>query len=100
MIYDYNERSAALAYTSGPDVIYPEEERLSISIPIELGFSIFVTDWIFVNLRFKYHGLTYTFETRGPDAYNEGSSSYLYAYGFSPWNFLCLAISAQIGFRF
>ncbi|MEJ2663753.1 MAG: hypothetical protein P8107_06890 [Spirochaetia bacterium] len=100
LIYDYNQRSAALAYTGGSDVVYPKAERFSVSIPLEVGCSIFLNDLFFINLRFRYHGLTYTFEPKAPGDYDEGNSSYLYSNGFSPWNLLCLSISTQIGFRF
>ncbi len=100
LIYDYNRESAALAYTQGAGTVYPTVERLSLSVPVALGFTVYLTRAFFVHLGFKYHGLTFTFEPQAYGTYDVGASSFLYRDGFSAWNFACLSIYVQAGVRF
>ncbi|MBN2353336.1 MAG: hypothetical protein JXD23_12250 [Spirochaetales bacterium] len=98
--YTYNERCAALAYDDGALVVDPAAERISLSLPVEAGFSIFLTRSFFIDLRLRYNGLSFTFEPNGPEAYPKGNATYKYDRGFSPWNFLCFSLAVQAGFRF
>ncbi len=98
--YTYNEHCAALAFYDGVLVVDPAAERISLSLPVEAGFSIYLTRTFFIDLRLRYSGLSFTFEPNGPEAYPRGNQIYKYDRGFSPWNFLCFSLSVQAGFRF
>jgi hypothetical protein len=95
---DNNDNSMALAATNNTKE--NSIQRISLSIPLQLGFSIYFDPSFFVNLRLKSYLLTYTIETTDPSHYEYGQSSLLYSYGFSPFTYLCLSISAGIGIRF
>jgi hypothetical protein len=99
LIYDYNLHSAALAYTAGTVPEYPEARRLSLSLPIAIGFSVYLTPHVFFNLAFKYHGLTLTFEPQDYGTYDVGASQFRYYDGLSAWNFTNMAIQLQVGMR-
>ncbi|MBN1523417.1 MAG: hypothetical protein JW904_02935 [Spirochaetales bacterium] len=98
--WDYNAKSAPHARTGGTEDIYPEVQRFSVGVPVHLDISMYLSPNFFIDLRLKYHGLTWTIETEGPDSYDLGALRMKYFYGFSPWNFLCLSINAQLGVRF
>ncbi|MBN2441167.1 MAG: hypothetical protein JXJ04_07465 [Spirochaetales bacterium] len=102
IIYDYNSRSSALSYYGENQevVIQPTIHRLSVSLPIHIGLSLYLHSSFFLNFRFKYHGLTYTFEPLPPSEYGAGGDLWKYNKGFSPWNLVCMSLVTQIGFRF
>jgi hypothetical protein len=80
--------------------VYPDMKRISLSLPLQIGFSIYTGKVFFINLRLKYHGFTWTIEPDSSEKYDVGKRRLLYESGISPWNFLCIAISAHAGFRF
>lgn len=100
LIYDYNPASGALAYTSGINTITPQAERLSLSIPVALGLTVYFSKNFFISFRLKYHGLTWTVEPLGPESYDVGNDRLKYWYGLSPWNLLCVSVVVQTGVRF
>jgi hypothetical protein len=100
LIYDYNPASAALAYKEGSTTVTPEAERFSLSLPLQLGLTMYFSKNMFISFRLKYHGLTLTFESLDPESYDVGNKRLKYYYGFSPWNFLCITLLVQSGFRF
>ncbi|MBN1410800.1 MAG: hypothetical protein JW969_08135 [Spirochaetales bacterium] len=102
LIYDYNSASSALSgiIQPGDVLVFAPAERLSLSLPIEAGVSLFLDATSFLNIRFRYQGLTLTFEPLSPDAYEGGNRLLRYSYGFSPWSLLSFAASLQWGVRF
>lgn len=100
LVYDYNPASAALEYTFGVNTITPAGERLSISIPVDMGLTVYFSKNFFLTFKLKYHGLTWTIEPVGPEAYDVGSAKLKYWYGLSPWNLLCISVVIESGVRF
>jgi hypothetical protein len=98
--WEYNEASAALAYSFGLDTFYPGASRFSIGIPLSVGFTLFPSRNFSFTLGFEYNGLAYTFENVSPGDYDAGNKRLKYSYGLSPWNFLCFSISIRTGVRF
>jgi len=98
--WQYNSRSSALSHTLGLGTWYPEVTRVTLGVPIHLGFTVYFSESLFAGLRLKYHGLSWTVEPLGPESYDIGGRTLKYAWGFSPWNFLCLSINVQAGLRF
>jgi hypothetical protein len=104
VIFDRNGDSTALSYYkykgSDPFVVTRSVERVSISIPVQIGFYMYTGSPFFFNIRLRYHGLTWTIEPLEYGSYEAGSQSLKYAYGFSPWTLFFVSIALQGGFRF
>ena len=102
IIYDYNSMCTSLSFNNEnySQRVYRESHRLSLSIPIQIGLSIYLKKSFFMNIRFKYHGFTWTIEPLEPEEYNAGNEIWKYNKGFSPWNLLCMSLTVQAGFRF
>ncbi len=102
VIYDKNSDSTALSYYAGtePVPVTRAVERISISIPLEFGFYIHTESAFFLNVRLRYHGLTWTMEPLPREAYNAGTQTLKYASGFSLWNLFFVSVVLQGGFRF
>lgn len=96
--FDYNEECLALAeseYEPGPTAT-----RLTFSLPLVTGFSLYLNRMFFLCFRFSSFGLSWTLETADPREYEYGSRSLSYVWGFSPFSFLCLSLTASFGVRF
>ena len=102
LTYDYNTYCSALTdLDENMDPIVPGEiKRLSLSIPLQFGLSLYVNRSFFSNFRICCYGLTYTFEDAEPGTYALGESALMYHNGFSLLNFLCLSITVNAGIRF
>ncbi|HEQ71765.1 MAG TPA: hypothetical protein ENN69_04685 [Spirochaetia bacterium] len=100
VIYDHNPESAALAYTLGLGEYAPSAERFSLSLPLQLGLTIYPSPHTFLAFRLKYHGLTWTIESLPPSAYDVGHEKLTYTSGFSLWNLLCMTFQIRAGVRF
>jgi hypothetical protein len=98
LTYDYNNDSMALAVSENSPAV--KVKRFSISIPLHLGLSFYVTDTFLFNFRLKNYFFTYTIELAEPDTYEYGNRSLLYTYGFSPYGYFCLSFSVGMGIRF
>jgi hypothetical protein len=100
LIYDINPASAALAYTFESTRITPEVQRFSLSIPLRLGLTLYLSRSFFINLTLKYHGITWTIEPLEQKDYDVGNKRLNYYYGLSPWNLLCVSFIVETGVRF
>lgn len=100
LIYDNNPSCAALTSSYLGVHVTPDAERLSISLPLRLGLTVYISRCFFIQMALKYHGLTWTIETEDPEAYDVGRDRLKYIYGLSPWNLLCLSFVAGSGVRF
>ncbi|MBN1697638.1 MAG: hypothetical protein JW881_09005 [Spirochaetales bacterium] len=97
LTYDYNASCSALA--SEEDTA-PAASRISFSIPLVLSLAFNVDPVYFIGFRLVCYGLTWTYESSAFSDYTDGNEKLLYANGFSPLNFVCLALHASIGVRF
>jgi hypothetical protein len=98
LTYDHNDKSMVFSNTDGTQT--GATDRLSLSIPLLLTWSLYLDRSFFIGFRVADYGLTYTFEWSDPSEYAGGSSTLFYNYGFSPFNFLCISLSASVGVRF
>ena len=102
MVFDWNSSSAALASQENTlsETVYPDIFRVSLSLPLHVGLSIYTGPSFSVDIRFEYNGLTFTLEPLSPQDHNAGNVYLRYAYGFSPWSLLSFSIKANAGVRF
>jgi TolB-like protein len=101
--YNNNTASTALSdFDEDGNPVYPDKpvERISLSIPIQAGISLYMNKSFFMNFRITNYGLTYTIENEKLENYERGNIALKYDNGFSLLNFISLSLSIHGGIRF